>query len=471
MECVEKPKVALVTLGDSRKEFYESRIQIVKEEKEKAAKVLGEKFSLYMSDIIYSEKESLAVSNKIKEQGIQAVIIFLPIWGTPSLAFRIAQSTSKPVVILGNERTDSSSLVVLLAVAGMLDQCGKKCIRIAGDIEDNKVYQQISSYICACNLVEELRKSSYCMLGGKSIGIGTTVADPSQWERIFGVGFDHADQFEIFYRGENIEKERLERHLKWWKERVNIEYGGLFTEKSLEKQMRSYLALKDIVSENGYDFLGIKCQQEMSDHYALQCLSVALLNNNFDADGEKLPIQTSCECDCDGALTMRILSLVNENRPTCLVDIKYFSEENKEFILANCGSMAPYFSNPSGTGEAYPEITMMKHSFGLAGGGSTQFIASAGKATVARLFRSDGEYTLGCFEGDLFMKPIEELKKTSWCYPHQFIHADIDYNLFFKTMNSNHLHTVYGNHLETLKLFCDMVGIKFLCYNKDMERR
>ena len=49
--------------------------------------------------------------------------------------------------------------------------------------------------------------------------------------------------------------------------------------------------------------MGIKCQQDMSDHFVLQCLGVALLNNPYDADGEKTPIPTSCECDCDGAMT------------------------------------------------------------------------------------------------------------------------------------------------------------------------
>ena len=459
-----KKNVALITLGDSRKEFYQSRIGIVTEETRKVMEQLSKDFSVYQSEIVYDEKTGLQVADTIKEKGIKAVIIFLPVWGTPSLAFRIAQSTEMPVMILGNQRRDSSSLVVLLAVAGMLDQCSKKCIRVAGDIEEASVCKQVSEYITACSLVEQVRRSSYCMIGGRSIGIGTTVADPSQWERVFGIGFDHLDQFEIYYRAEAIETERVQKHLDWWCDKVNIEFGGLFTQESLERQVRSYLAIKDMVAEYQYDFLGVKCQQEMSDHYALQCLGVALLNNDRDAEGEKEPIQVSCECDCDGALTMRILSLVSK-KPSCLVDIKYFSEEEKEFILANCGCMAPFFAGKGEVERSYKKVTMMPHAFGLAGGGSTQMIADAGKVTVARLYRSNGEYVLACFEGESFTKPIEELRKTSWCYPHQFIHADIDYRLFFETMNSNHLHSVYGSYQEVLKLFCEFVGIKFISYN------
>ena len=463
-----RPKVALVTLGDSRREFYQSRMTIVTEETEIVVSSLSRDFEVYQSPIVYTDQEAEAVAQTIRNSGIQAVILFLPIWGTPSLAFRIAQSTNRPVAVLGNKRRDSSSLVVLLAVAGMLDQCGKPCIRIAGDLREEPSYRLVADYVHACTLAEEIRKSEFCMIGGRSIGIGTTVADPSQWERVFGTGFDHADQFEIYYRAQAIPQERVTRHTAWVREQMRIEPGGRFTEESLERQVRSYLALKDMVGERGYDFLGIKCQQEMSDHYALQCLAVALLNNDRDADGPKKPVPTSCECDCDGAMTMRLLSLAAGGSPSCLVDIKYFSAQERAFTLANCGSMAPWFTDPLGREPDYRRhVTMMQHSFGLAGGGALQMIAAEGDVTVARLFRSNGQYVLGCFTGKAVSKPISELRKTTWCYPHLFVEADIDYERFFQTMNSNHLHSVYGNHLEVLRLFCDMTGIRFISYNQN----
>ncbi len=460
---IEKPKAALVTLGDSRREFYAQRMAIVTQEMQKAKAALEEEFEVYQSPIVYSDAEAEAVAGEIRRRGIGAVIVHLPIWGTPALALRIAQSTQRPVALLANKRRDSSSLVVMLAVAGMLDQSAMPCVRIAGDVQAEETRRQLAQYIRACALVDDVRKSEYCMVGGRSIGIGTTVADPSQWARVFGTSFDHADQLEICLRAGDIDAQRVQRHLDWWKSRVNIEFGGRFSEESLEKQMRSYLALRDMAAERGYDFLGLKCQQEMSDHYALQCLAVALLNNDCDADGPKKPIPTSCECDCDGALTMRILSLASGGAPSCLVDIKFFGEEDRGFTLANCGAMAPYFADPSG--KNYKSVTMMPHTFGLAGGGATQMIAAPGPVTVARLFRTKGEYVLGCFEGRTVTKPIEELRKTTWCYPHQFIEAEVDYDLFLRTMNSNHLHSVYGSCAGLLQMFCNMVGIRFINYN------
>ena len=212
--------------------------------------------------------------------------------------------------------------------------------------------------------------------------------------------------------------------------------------------------------------MGVKCQPDMSDHFVLQCLGVSLLNNNVDADGPKLPVPTSCECDCDGALTMRVLSLCAGLQPSCLVDIRYFDGKEKEFILANCGSMASYFADPKNPENALRETHLLPHVFGEAGGGATQIVARAGKVTCARFIRKDGKYILACFEGETYEKDREELRKTNYCYPTQFIRADIDYDRFFETMNANHLHTVYGSYKEVLRHFCEIAGIEYICYNR-----
>lgn len=462
-----KIKVALVTLGDSRRSFYEKRAHIALRETARACAWLSARYDLYAPDVVFDVGEGLAAADEIRARGIRAVLIHVPIWATPNLALRIAESTSLPVVVLGNRQRDTSSLVTLLAVAGLLDQCGKSCLRISGDQDDPAIRAQIDDYIRACAAADGIRRSSFGMIGGRSIGIGTTVADPSQWQRVFGCEFDHCDQYEIVYRAQALDESRVQRHLNWVLQHMpHIEYGETFTPRHLELQVRSYLALKDMAAEKKYDFMGVKCQQDMSDHFVLQCLGVALLNNTVDADGPKEPIPTSCECDCDGALTMRILSLCAGKSPSCLMDIKFFDGEEKEFILANCGSVAPYFADPQDMDAALGKVTLMPHIFGEAGGASLQMIAKPGAVTAARLFRSNGRYTLCCFEGQTEMRPLEELKKTTWCYPHAFIRADIDYDRVFETINSNHMHLVYGKYAKVLELFCRMVGIDYLCYNR-----
>ncbi|MGB4288676.1 MAG: hypothetical protein WBJ30_08430 [Tepidanaerobacteraceae bacterium] len=459
-----KKKLAFVTLGDTRLEFYKKREHIVKEESQKLFDILKDRYELYVPETVFNIEEGQKVADEIRSRGISAVIIHLPIWATPNLAFRVAYSTDKPVLLVGNKRQDSSSLVTMLAIAGMLDQTGKECYRLLVDVNNAKDLDEIDVFVSACYLVDELARSSYCLLGGRSIGIGTTVADPSQWQSLFGVEFDHKDQYEIVYRSKTYSDEKVAFYKDWINKAFKVDFGELFSEETLDLQIRSYLALKDIVKENHYNFLGIKCQTDMSDHFVLQCLPIALLNNNYDAEGPKEVIPTACEADCDGALTMKLLSIASGNNPSNLVDIRHFDADKKELILANCGSVAPFFSKPSSNGDDY-STTLMPHVFGKAGGGSLQMIAKEGKVTIARLFRSKGKYVMGCFEAELESRPIEELKKTTWCFPHEFVKADIDYDKFFRTMNSNHLHTVYGSYGKVLELFCKMKGIEFINYN------
>ena len=81
-------------------------------------------------------------------------------------------------------------------------------------------------------------------------------------------------------------------------------------------------------------------------------------------DTDPLPLAS---VDCDGAMTMRILNLCAEGKPSCLLDIKFFDGNDKEFVLANCGSVAPYFADPDDKEAAMKKIALMPHIFGEAG--------------------------------------------------------------------------------------------------------
>ena len=81
---MEKKKVAIVTLGDSRREFYKKREAIVASEIEKVKKAFGDKYDLYISPIVFDTEDGQNISDEIKRQGIEAVIIHVPIWATPS---------------------------------------------------------------------------------------------------------------------------------------------------------------------------------------------------------------------------------------------------------------------------------------------------------------------------------------------------------------------------------------------------
>jgi len=202
----------------------------------------------------------------------------------------------------------------------------------------------------------------------------------------------------------------------------------------------------------------------MSDHFVLQCLNQMLLNDPYDADGPKEPIVSSCEADHDGALTMQILKLLSGLKPTLLLDVRHM--EKNEFIGANCGSMASWYTNYSQEpSENLKDIHLIPHVFGKAGGGATQMIAGNKDVTLARLCRRNGKYWMAIMKGTIQEKPREELRKSTWSFPHAFIKTDFDREEFLNTYGSNHIHVGVGDLINRLIEFCGLLKIEYRIYS------
>jgi L-fucose isomerase len=466
-DIMRKPCVALLTIAETRDEFYEKRKPIVDEEIAFFHQQFSECFDILASVPIRGVSTALYWAEQAQSALADAVIIHVPIWAAPNLAGKIAANVDLPLMVLGNKRENSSSLVGVLAVAGAIGQTGKQVKRILGDFSDSSVQAGVVAFASACQTVRELKRSNYCVLGGRSLGINTTLADFAQWQKMFGIECDHRDQYEIVRRAETIDPARTSLHIDWLRSHTGLmAYGGAFSPQSLIKQVNSYLALKDIIAEGNYDFIGLKCQSELSDHYAIGCLAMALLGDTQDAEGAKQSVPVACEADNDGALTMRILSLI-AGRPSNLMDIRLLRAEDQEIVFANCGGMPTYFAGRSpNAAENLVQVHMMENAFGKAGGGTVQFVCAPGEVTVARLFRVDGRYCLGAMEGSFIDRPREDLRRTTYCWPHAFFRSDIDFTKFFNTIGANHMHAVYGCHAQALRDLCALLDIEYINYNR-----
>ena len=147
-------------------------------------------------------------------------------------------------------------------------------------------------------------------------------------------------------------------------------FSGAFTASTFEKQIRSYLATKILVNKNNLDFVGVKCQPELSDGYVSQCIAHMLMNNRFDSNGKKEAIIHACESDADGALTMQILHLLSEGKSASLVDVRWFDEKEKTWTLANCGAIACEFFATDADPIGLKQVEATQHVFGKGGGGA-----------------------------------------------------------------------------------------------------
>jgi len=166
-----KPKIALFTFSETREEFYEKRKHLVAEETNKILQSVGDGIDLMVYPEIRNKRQAVQMVKEAKTHGIDAAIFHVPIWSAPNMAVTAARLLQAPVLILGNERLETSSLVGALAVAGGLDQCGIPHRRIIGDLPEESIRHSVMSFCQAAYTVSALTGSTFGCFGGRSTGI------------------------------------------------------------------------------------------------------------------------------------------------------------------------------------------------------------------------------------------------------------------------------------------------------------
>jgi L-fucose isomerase len=454
--------------GKMREDVYQARKPAMEREAGLLVAALEKDVDIFRPTMweIRDKRALLEAVREAKTNGVKAFLLYVSTFVQASLVAMAVRVAALPCAVLGNYARDTFSQVGYLASVGAIEQAGLTYKRIVGDISEPTVKKELLCYFRAASAAEALVGQTYGMFGGRSLGISTGTADTAQWLRLFGVDIEQIDQLELVRVANMIDAERVSRHVAWIREN----YGaicfqeGRFEEKNLDLMVRGYLAAKDIIDLYQLDFVGIKCQPELSNGYALQCLAVQLLNDPWDADGPKRAVPCSCEADADGALTMNVLNLLSDGSPTALQDVYYYDEE--VLVLANCGSSASWFAKHSKSAhENLQEVYLQPHAFGEAGGAATQFPFAPGVYTYARLFRKNLRYRMAIFLGIADALTRDDLRQYAWYRPTARLRS-VDSRAFSKHFGSNHAHCVVGDYVDELIEFCNIKGFEYIMLNK-----
>lgn len=463
---MEKRKLGILTFSDGRKRVHEELLETNQGFLDRLVKTLQETGELDLvlgSEIIYTPTQAKTQAEALKCAGVDGTVLNFSIWSFPHLPVIAAENGQGPYLLLSNLNPQSPGLIAMLAAGGCLDQVGIRHERLWGDVGDEKVLKKILSFSRAASVVNRLKGQTCGLIGGRSMGMYIGAVDTRQWQTQFGVDLEHVDQLEILMRAEKIPESTVEKAFQWLTERVGkIEYDGKgLTPDKLKQQIRSYYATKEIIEEMKFDFVAIKCQPELSEHYVTQCLSQAFLNDPYDMDGRKEPIVTGCEADLDGTLTMQILKLLTDS-PVLFFDLRHYDPQEDVFIFSNCGAQTTYFAGRAANPEEnlknvtfYPQTPF----FYRGGGATVQYMCAPGEITMARLARKDGKYWMAIIHGEFVSYPEDKLKETSPEWPQGFTKLSVAADELIRGLGGNHLHTVYGNYVDELQSVCEMLGI------------
>ena len=133
------------------------------------------------SDEVIGQNELAVRSGKrMAAEDVDVVLFNFSVWAWPQYSRVAAQFCPQPIVMFSNVNPRYPGLVGMLANSGSLDQVGIRFTKSFGDISDPQVQTRLRSLIVGIAAARRLKGLTYCLVGGRSLGIDTTVIDPAQ---------------------------------------------------------------------------------------------------------------------------------------------------------------------------------------------------------------------------------------------------------------------------------------------------
>ncbi|SDM15570.1 L-fucose/L-arabinose isomerase family protein [Allokutzneria albata] len=418
-------------------------------------------------EIVATNTGASAVARQVAAAGVDLTVFHYAVWAFPHFTMLAAGATPGPLLLLSNIDPVQPGMVGMLAGGGALDQIGREHTRLWGDPDERALIDKIGVQATASAAVAALRGSTFGRIGGRPMGMNTAVANTDQWQSVFGVDVEEIDQWEIVRRSELADQKEVTRAREWLETNAaGVHYDGKkLTPELLERQIRSYLAMRELIDEWNLDFSGIKGQPEMTQYFATMDIVEAFLNDPYDWNGPKETHVCATEADMDGALTMQLLKHIART-PVLFADVRHYHADRDIWDLCNSGQHATWYAARSddplenlGKVHFYPEVF-----FFPAGGASVHHLAAPGQMTLARLTRRGGNYRMHLMLGDFETYDDETntqlMRQSTFEWPHAFARLDAKADDFLSRFGANHIHAVPGDRRAEVRAACELLGVE-----------
>jgi L-fucose isomerase len=463
-------RIALMTVSDGRPDVHRDLDEFCRETQGRIAKALRARGHdvVAAEEPIWTNELAVTTGRRLVDARPDLALVSIPVWAFPHFTVLAARELSSPLALFSNIDPQYPGMVGMLAAGGALDQLGSVHARAWGDVADAAVVDRLDGLARAGAAVAVLRGSTFGRIGGRPMGMYTAVSSSDQWMTKFGVDVEEIDQFELVRRADLVDPALAAHGRKWLEGRAaGVHYDGRqLTPELLERQIRTYYALRELIDEHRLDFCGIKAQPELTNHYCTMDVTEAFCNDPYDWDGPKASIVCSTEADMDAALTMQLLGKLSAT-PVLFADVRHHHADLDVWDLCNSGQHATWFAARADEAEdnlrhvhLYPEDFYFP-----AGGASVHHLAAPGAMTFARLTRNDGRYRMHVLRGafERFDDETNErlMRASSYVWPHAFARFTAEADEILSRYGSNHIHAIPGDHVDELRAVCRYLDVDF----------
>ncbi len=405
--------------------------------------------------VIASKKEAMAALRAMKHRDdIDCVVLFSGTWVWAAHlvgAIREYAATGRGVVLWTHPGSQGWRPVGGLVMHGGLLEIGLAHRFVYGAADDPAEVEAIASYCRAAHLKNMLNLSTIGTFGGRGMGQTCGVADPSQWMKTFGIDIDSRDTSELIKAAHRVPASKL----KALEPRLRKLFGKA-PERSIvnERSIRLYLAIKQVVKREGFDFYTIQSLPGLADDYSATCFAQSMMLE----DGQG----TSTLGDFNTALTVHLLSRLS-TEPVYYGDLQHIDKKAKEIKIIGDGACPPSLAGKLGPA-GFAEHGIPTE--GEAGGLSVKLICKVGEGVIAQLGRVDGKFQMVIAPVTIFEPPAGQVKKRlDECgipfWPHGFVRVKGDMDRLVQHWTNEYACLGYGAHLApALEDFCELNGIE-----------
>jgi L-fucose isomerase-like protein len=405
--------------------------------------------------VIASRQEArVALSQMKKDDEVDCVVLFSGTWVWAAhmvAAIRDFSMSGKAVVVWTHPGSQGWRPVGGLVMHGALMEVGIPHRFVYGGADESGEVDRIESYCKAAHLRRLLNGATIGTFGGRGMGQTCGAADPSQWMRVFGVDIDSRDTTELIRKAEKLPAEAvtaLEPRLK--------KLFGKTPERTIvnERSIRLYLALREMVSEEHFDFYTLQSFPGLGDDYSATCFAQSMMLE--DGWG------TSTLGDFNTALTVFLLAKLSRE-PIYYGDLQHIDKAKREIKIIGDGAIPPSLAGKLGPA-GFAEHGIPTE--GQAGGLSVRLICKEGEGALARLGRVNGAFQMVLASCSVFEPPAEALAaRVAECgipfWPHGFVTVRGDMDMLLENWTNEYACLGYGADLvPALRDFCELTGIK-----------
>lgn len=329
------------------------------------------------------------ITKEFKSQEVDIIVMLYGAFTGDDVAAYLTEMLKTPILLWApyevpfekDDRLYSNALCSMTMNAAAIRKLGAVYHTVYGSKEDERAAAKVKDLLMAYHTVKHLSHTNLGLLGYRPTAFYNCSFDESLIRRTFGVKIEETDLKVVFDKMDALPKEQWEADLAGMSETYDT---TKLPEGHLENHSKLYLALKEVMAEQKYDFATIKCWPEMGNLHTTPC---AVLGRLAD-DG----INIGCEGDVDAELT-QMAEYYLTGKPSFITDMINIDEKENVMTFWHCGNAAPSLCNPD------YEVQIRNHP--LAGQGTAFYGAlKPGPVTVARFCNLDGGYKLFLMKGE-----------------------------------------------------------------------